>query len=380
MADQDFNIKVVTTADTSGLVKTREEIQKVREAAEKARQDAGAKALFAAEDKAKGPTPSTAPAEQAGSSLTRAFTAAAGFGYIVARVINGIAEETNKVTVELDKQGEHVVDLGKKWADMARAATSTEDIAKIAASGVKEIDSLTSSINKANQAELTLGQSMVDTLVKAFKNTKDAIGPNEELQNNLVLGLALIKQEAIAVQAESIELARKNEAAFDANKAKPLADALSDISQKMYEAKNAQDALTREMLKTEGGIKEYDRLSKVLANLTQQTDLLTQADAKRQRQAEAANKAAEKELSEKRKFEASALESASPQAKRILENEEAARRARAAGDERSADLFQRSAEQFRKSASPDQQSEASQLGKLLADGNIILNQLLAVWR
>ncbi len=358
MADQDFNIKVVTTADTTGIQKTSAGFKQIQQDEAKANESAA----------------------QLASSQTRGFISASGFGYIVARVINGIAEETNKVTAELDKQGEHVVELGQKWADMARAATSAEDVAKIAASGAKEIDALGKAITKAATPDFSIGQTVVDSLVKAFKNTKDAIGPNEQLAQELFKGLQQDQQQLIEINARAIELGRTFEASFNKRQAEPLADALSEVADDMAKAKNEQDGLTGAMLKTKGGIDRYNELAVILANLTRQTDLLTQADARRQRQAEAAAKAQEKELSERRGFEESALKSASPQAKAILRNEEAARQARAAGDERSADLLQKSAEQFRRSASPDQQSEASQLGKLLQDGNTIMSQLLDVWK
>ncbi len=378
MPDQDFNIKVVTTADTSGLQKTREEIQRVNEAAQKARQDAGAKALFAAEDARKAGTPTTSDA--APTSLTRSFSAAAAFGYIVARVINGIAQETNKVTAELDKQGEHLVDLEHKWTDMAKAATSAEDVAKIAASGTKEIDALGKAIQKAANPDLSIGATMVDSLVKAFKNTKDAMGPNEQLAQELFKGLQQDQEQLIQMNAHAIELGRTFQDAFDKRKTEPLSDALANVADEMSKAKNEQDGLTGAMLRTKAGIDRYNELAVILANLTRQTDLLMQADARRERALEAANRAAEKELSQRRSFEEDALKSASPQAKAILRNEEAARKARAAGDERTSDLFQKTADRLKQSATPDQQSEASQLGKLLKDGNTILSQILAQFR
>src|SRR5882724_647265 len=52
MADQDFNIKVVTTADITGLKQTRAEMEALRQQAEKVRQDAGSTAFFARVDAA----------------------------------------------------------------------------------------------------------------------------------------------------------------------------------------------------------------------------------------------------------------------------------------------------------------------------------------
>ncbi len=366
MADQDFKIKVVTTADTSGIRQTSADLDKLQ------RQQATFTETARREAAAKASTPAGERTEQVGASLTRSFTAAAGFGYIVAQVINGITKETNKVTEELDKQGAHLVDLSHKWTEMAQAATSAEDIAKIAASGTKEIDALGKAIIKSATPDFSLGQTIVDNLVKRFKNlgreTEDALGPNEELANALFEGLQRDQQQLIEMNARAIELGRTFEKSFEKRQAESLADAIAEIGSEMAKAKNEQDALTGAMLRTKGGIDRYNELAQTIANLTRQTDLLTAADAKRQRQAEASAKAAEKEASEKRKFQESALETSSPQAKAILAQEEAAKRARAQGDEISAAQFEKSAEAFKRGATPEQLAEAEQLSKAATGG------------
>ena len=55
------------------------------------------------------------------------------------------------------------------------------------------------------------------------------------------------------------------------------------------------------------------------------------------------------------------IDNASAQAKRILQNEEAAKRARAAGQDREADQFERSAEQYRRGATEQQRQEADKI-------------------
>src|SRR5258708_27890669 len=102
MADQDFKIKVVTTADTSGIRQVSAGLTQIQQQQK------------AAAEQAKSCVP----------NFNASFASGAGFGYIVARVITGIAQETIKVTEELDKQGEHLVDLSQKWTEMAKAATS----------------------------------------------------------------------------------------------------------------------------------------------------------------------------------------------------------------------------------------------------------------
>ncbi len=126
MADQDFNIKVVTTADTSGLVKTREEIQRVREAAEKARQDAGAKALFAREAAA----PLTAPnqaAENAGLAGT-----AIGLGTIVTLLTTGI-RQWKAFNAEQDRWVDGAIKAAEKARELGESILEIQDKARNAA-------------------------------------------------------------------------------------------------------------------------------------------------------------------------------------------------------------------------------------------------------
>ncbi len=89
----------------------------------------------------------------------------------------------------------------------------------------------------------------------------------------------------------------------------------------------------------------YEDAKKYIAQLRVVESQLDRVTAAIQRQAAAAAQAAQ-EQQEK------AYGAASPQAKAILANEKAAQEARARGDANSADQFQKTADQFRKSASP----------------------------
>jgi hypothetical protein len=83
------------------------------------------------------------------------------------------------------------------------------------------------------------------------------------------------------------------------------------------------------------------------------------------RLAKAREKAAEKKEREEQSFAEGAFKTAAPQVQRALEQEIAARRAEAGGDQRSADLFRKSEEAFKRGMTGDQQSEFDQLSKVL---------------
>ncbi len=120
------------------------------------------------------------------------------------------------------------------------------------------------------------------------------------------------------------------------------------------------------------GAGEYEDVKRIAAALgvvesqvNRVTAAMSREAAEADKAAKARDKATEKRLSEEREFTGKALESSSAQAKAILANEENARKARASGDEKSADQFQRTADQLKKSATQGQLDEYEQLRKAL---------------
>jgi hypothetical protein len=132
-----------------------------------------------------------------------------------------------------------------------------------------------------------------------------------------------------------------------------------------------------------GEYEDVKKLAGALGVVESQLDRVTNSIDKQKaaadRLAAANEKAAEKEASAQRQFGQSAFESASPQAKAILRNEEAARAARAAGRDNEADLYTRSAEAIRSTATPNQREEAAQLQKM-DQTNGLLRQIYQQWQ
>jgi hypothetical protein len=132
-----------------------------------------------------------------------------------------------------------------------------------------------------------------------------------------------------------------------------------------------------------GAYEDAKKLAGALRVVESQLDRVTTSIDKQKaaadRLAAANEKAAEKELSAQRDFQQSAYDTASPLTKAVLRNEQASRQALAKGDERSADLFQKSAEGLKTSATPDQQAEIQILEKL-TEQNGLLRQQLDLWK
>ncbi len=281
MPDQDFNIKVVTTADTTGLRQTREEIDKVRQAAEKTRQDAGAAKLFAAI-----PPSGAVPASgEIGAGASAGLTGTSvGIGTIVTLLTVAIS----------------------KWREFNH-----------------ELDVAVEKMIQSEEKMRALGESILEMQDRSISARRIGIEPLEQSFERLTHEIAVLKTE----------------------------QSLLDLPRQGEEWKKINQQI---------GFNE-GLLNRVTSSLKQQA-------AEAEKAAKARDKATEKRLSDERDFTGKALESSSAQTKAILENEERARRARAAGDDKSADQFQKTADQLKKSATPGQIDEYEQLRNALLGG------------
>ncbi len=272
MPDQDFNIKVVTTADTTGIRQTEAELTKLQRQqatfTETARRQQAAAAAAAAK-----PAPVI---ETVGITGT-----AVGIGTIITLLTSAV----NTWEAFNDEQD--------KW---------------------------------------------VDGMIKSQEKSRE-------------LGLAIADMLDAMKSAERIET-------------EPLQASFDRLKLKVIELK------TEMQLAFAGGqyedVKRYaSALGVVESQLNRVTSAIERQTAETEKAAKARDKATEKRLSEEREFTGKAFESSSAQTKAILENEERARKARAGGDERGADLFQKTADQLKKSATQGQLDEYEQLKKAL---------------
>ncbi len=272
MADQDFNIKVVTTADTTGIRQTEAELTKLQRQqatfAETARRQQAA-AIAAAK-------PAPAVSETVGVTGT-----AVGLGTIVTLLTASLS----------------------KWRDF-----------------------------NAEQ------DKWVDGMIKSQEKSRE-------------LGLAVADMLDAMKSAERIET-------------EPLQDSFDRLTQKVKVLKQEM-----QLAFAAGAYDDVKRLAAALGVVESQVDRVTAAierqAATEKKAAADRDKATEKRLSEEREFTGKALESSSAQTKAILENEDRARKASAAGDDKSADQFQRTADQLKKSATQGQLDEYEQLKKAL---------------
>ncbi len=242
MADQDFNIKVVTTADTTGIRQTSRELEQLKNQqatfAETARRQAAATTAAAT---------AKAPAAEATGGITGT---AIGIGTIVTLLTGAI----------------------NKWRQF-------ED----------EQDKIIEQMTRAREKTYELGLSVVDMLDKAKDIERIDTEPLEQSFDRLTGDVRRLKTEM--------------QIAFESG--------------------------------------AYEDVKKLNGELGFTKGLLDRVNAGLERQAAASEKARQKQV----QAQEDAYGSASPQAKAILENE---KRARETGDQ----AFQKTADQFRKSATP----------------------------
>ncbi len=270
MADSDFNIKVVTTADTTGLRQTRDEIEKTRQAAEKARQDAGAANLFS-RIPPKGGT-ATEAVEKDGAGLTGT---AVGLGTIVTLLTRALAQ-WKAFNAEQDRWVEGMIKAEEKARALGESIIAIQDAAISAR--LHGTDSLQESFNHLNQEIIRLKTEQSEL------NLPEQGEEWKKLNSQIVANEAELKKVTAALGGETAA---------------------------------KQRAARSELEKRVPGLKPDDQVK--------------EADA---------------------------------QTRRILQNEQAAAKARAEGREKDADMFQKSADQYKASATPKQLEDLKRIHDL----------------
>lgn len=284
MAEQDFRIKIVTTADTSGIRQTSSAIDDL---------------------KRKAATPAAVPVAtpQIGQLTSQLVGAATAFGTglvgalaVVGPALAAIYQGFNKLNADMDKWAEGVLRTAEKVHEMQQAfADSTEWAEKLR-----------------------------------------------------IIGMA------------------------------PLGEQITKLHSELTRLKTEQGLVNQS---TEDGVKEAVKYQHQIDQVAGRLRALNTEQERQRAQAEKdRTKAQEKASDAEKSFLEGAYSSADEQTKRIIINEQAAKQARAAGDDRSADLFQKSADAFRRGATPEQNDAATQIEKGFdAAADKIIGYMQGIW-
>ncbi len=329
MPDVDFNINIRTIADTTGIKLTQQGLDALKVAAIQGNKEAIA-ALTQLTNAQKGVA--TAGAGNA-SELGRIIGQFTGVG-IAATVysfVNGLKQasaEIAKIAEGLDKQGQMLVDHAQLQIEASRHAKDQGDILKISSETLKDIESTQKTFNDLSQKELGYAATISDYLQKQLLARQRAAGMGDyEAARASELETAATQAQQAREQGMREVLAA--EKALNQTTEEHLATLNREIA-----AEEKRKATAAANTDPGGYVKAANNLAILKNQLQEFIKLEEQEQAVRAKQQEAAYGAA------------------SPQAKLILENEKRARAATAAGDTKSAEQYQRAADQLRKSALP----------------------------
>lgn len=204
MADQDFNIKVVTTADTTGLKQTRAEMEALRQQSEKIKQDAGAAALFA-----RIPPGGTPPVPGGGVGGSAGLTGTAvGIGTIVTLLTVAI-NKWKAFNDELDRSVDKMIQSEEKMRALGESIIDMQDKARNAARTATE--PLEQSFIRLQQEIIRIKTEMSGLLesgqFEAWKKLNADLGVTQSQLNGVTA--ALQRQEAAAKKAAQTELEKR---------------------------------------------------------------------------------------------------------------------------------------------------------------------------
>ncbi len=370
MADQDFNITIRTIADTTGIKLTQQGLDSLKIAALQGNKEAIA-ALTQLTNAQKGVA--SAGAGNA-AELGRLIGQFAGVGIAgsVLAFVNGLkqaASEIEKVSSELDKQGEQLVKHAQLYDEQARNAADVGDVLKVSDATLKDIESTQKKFNELSQQEVGFAAKISDFLQTQLLSRQRAAGIGDyEAAQQVNLQTALEQMQS-ARQKGMDELIKAEDASNQTfeERSKLLQNEIAEQEKLKQSALDNTDP---------GGYAKAGNNLVRLNKLLEDTNKL-EAQRREQESKEQEQNAAEREKDVD--FVQKQVQQASPQARRILQNEQAEQIARDQGRDADADAFRRSTDALRRGATPQQQQEVGVLEKLI-EQNGILRELLNQWR
>ncbi len=380
MADQDFNIKVVTTADTSGitqtdaaltklvarsdalrgqlpglsggqLIETEAEGQKVAAAIEKA----GGNALFLGANLGRARQEAIVLARELGTggNVTRTLGSLLGAlgpeiaiaavgGFALYQGFKGASEEEDKLIKQTASLGDELADAAKKWQEASRNAMNTEDVAKIAAAGVSELDKIHAKVQAIQQTELTGFQKAVEFIRESFQRGVNVFPVSEDIVKPYTAALRQIKENAAAEEKAALDeanrdIVRGNKFREDLEKRKSdTINSVAAIGQLISDLETKQRGLNTS---ASDYASKYNQLAGFIRQAKTELSDLEKIEEKRKARVD-------KEIG-----------GASPAVKSIFQNEQAAKKALAEGREKDAEMFTKTAEAYERGLDPAKKAE-----------------------
>jgi len=261
MGDQDFNIKVVTTADTTGIRQVSKELDDVTR-----KEEADFKARIAARklewDKLRPPPVPPIPsapvvseagaAAEAATSIATIATGAAvaiGAGY---KKLYSVLQEASKFQETLIAntiaQGNELDKLAIKWTEAAGTAESYADVGRLLSSVTGELEKVADKTREVNTLTTTLTQDFEEFGLTIIRLTSglpglwtpftDALRQAREEQGKLQ---AVAKETALAM----IDVADQSKVAWENLKLEPVTQSVEELTSKLEAYKDSRAGVNR---------------------------------------------------------------------------------------------------------------------------------------
>jgi chromosome segregation ATPase len=280
MAEQDFDIKIRTTADTTGIRQTEAELEKLKAQAGAAGGPPGG----GVED-----------VGAAASTMATSVTLAAGAGLALYNTIVGIAEEQLKVNEELDAQVDSLGKAAAKWRELAQSALTEKDIAGVTRAVLPQIEAISAKLEEIRKKEISGWAAVKDAIQGAFTTPAGAEAkrsPFEEQKQAAIKDQETLRQTAVNIANANIDAARRSEAAWEQLKLKPVGEAIAELTEKLRNLKQEQSEIDRS---TAPGLELYNRQQQRIVEIT---DQLRTLNAEQKRQTSEATRQEEKKTRE----------------------------------------------------------------------------------
>ncbi len=327
MADQDFNIKVVTSADLSGINQTEAGLKRLsideanrlgriaserrsslREALtpvpaglggtasslEEEMEKVGPSALFAGVNIAKARqeatflvrelatgVPTTRTLSSLLGSLGPYLALAAGAGFALNRAIVANANRQVELTHELDIQLTKLTEVQQKWTAIGHAVTSPEDIVKLTSAIIPTLDEAGAKFREFQNAGISWVKELSDLFTAGIPGA-GRIFANlfQEQSSRLVENQQRLRESASAAARVGEETLK----AFDAKRVEPLSQAIDELTKKINEQRTLQKQVGTD------NIESYNAIGRTIENYKNQLSAIIRLQAQERALAEASAK------------------------------------------------------------------------------------------
>lgn len=347
MADQDFNINVRTIADTTGIKLTEEGLRAIKIAALQGNKEAitALQNLTAASRQAQN------EAKQSATQIGQILGSLTGIGigtaiYQLVEGLKAASSEIEKIAEDLDKQGAALVQHAQLYGEEARHAKDVGDVLKLSDKTLKDIEATQKTLNDLTGKDLSNWAKFSDFVQQYVGNAQQGVY-TQARQLEIETALAQLIQARQQGMKEVLEAEQRSK--------ETLEDHINILVREIL----AQDKL-KAAAKANNDPGGYVQATNNAARLRIELEKVIKLQEERDK---AADKTASQKQAQEDSFIKGAIGGSSAQTKAVLANELAAQRERRAGDERSAELFEKSAAQLEKSMTPEERDELEGLRK-----------------